>query len=110
MTTAMTDNVKLVELIQGCFRLAMSAAVPMDQRRELNALGKRLRGALVNLLTASFDAASPELGEANAALAAADGAVVTAITDLSEVAAAIRDVTEVVGLLDNLIVKAISFA
>lgn len=103
------NNVTVVELIEGCFRLSMSAAVPEEQRRELLALGKRLRGSLVNLLSARFEAGTPEVAAANEALDSANAALREAAADLGEVATLIRDVGEVVGLLDGLLAKATSF-
>jgi hypothetical protein len=60
-----TDNQQLVRCIEACLDLSMDDRLSQDRQNEMLALGKRLRGSLVNLLTAEFAEDLKQVEEAN---------------------------------------------
>jgi hypothetical protein len=62
---ARIDSTVLVTIFNQCFDLSMDGRLKPKRRKEFLALGKRLRGSLVNLPTATFDASSQQFKDAS---------------------------------------------
>ena len=67
------DSVTLTEVIDRCLDYSMDGRFTQTQRTKFLALAKRLRGSLLNLLSARFDEGTEGLAEANASRAGAPG-------------------------------------
>ena len=107
--TAPVDTATLTTVINQCFANAMDGRFsPADQNSFLIE-GKRLRGQLLNLLSAQFDAGSAKLTAANASLAKVNTDLTNSATVLANTAATLNDVATLVSNLDNLLTTATSF-
>ncbi|XXF77693.1 hypothetical protein P2318_32280 [Myxococcaceae bacterium GXIMD 01537] len=106
---ARLDNQKLTLLVEQCFDLSMSGAVPEAQQREYLAMGKRLRGALLNLLSVQFDEKAPEFAAASKALQETSTALAQAQQSLDDAARALARVGELAGKLDEVLKVAQKF-
>jgi len=103
------DTQSLTDLITSCFNLSMDGRLKLDQQKEFNAQGKRLRGSLLNLLSARFNDRTQEVTDANTQLAAVNATVQQVSQRLANVAAALQDVADLVGVLDDLLKLAATF-
>jgi phage-related tail protein len=110
MTLAKTDNLKLAEIAILCFDLGTSESVPPELRPAFLVLGKRLRGTLMNLLSAQFDSQTPKFIEANKKIGEANKALKKTAEDLKEAADTIEQTGKLIGILDGLLGIAIRFA
>lgn len=97
------ENQKLTQIIEQCFDLSMDGSLSTEQRREYRALGKRLRGSLMNLLSQQFDAAAPEFIAANQSLQTTSDELAKAQQSLEEAAKALARVGELAGKLDDVL-------
>jgi hypothetical protein len=59
------DTVKLTELINKCIDLSMDGRLNSSEQKAFLAQSKRMRGYLLNLLTAEFDDDTPQVLTAN---------------------------------------------
>lgn len=100
---ARLENQKLTQIVEQCFDLSMDGSLSTEQRREYRALGKRLRGSLMNLLSQQFDAAAPEFIAANQSLQATSDELAKAQQSLDEAAKALARVGELAGKLDDVL-------
>lgn len=98
-----TDNETLTKMILLCFDLSTDGGVPAELRPEFLALGKRLRGTLMNLLSLQFDAQTPKFIEANGKIKTVNKALKKTASDLSNLANTIEQVGKLVGTLDDLL-------
>ena|SRR5436190_13090726 len=103
------DSARLSEAINACFDLSMDNRLAADQRAGFLATGKRLRGSLLNLLTAQFNDGTQEVTDANGRL----GQVATLLADrarvLSDAADALDQAGRLVKILDDLLKIAAQF-
>lgn len=100
---ARLENQKLTQVIEQCFDLSMDGSLSPEQRREYRALGKRLRGSLMNLLSQQFDAAVPEFIAANKALQETSAELAKAQASLEDAAKALARVGELASKLDDVL-------
>ena len=109
MGAATLDTVKLTGIIKRCFANAIDDRFSDVDQNRFMLEGKRLRGQLLTLLSAQFDAGSAPLQAANAALSAVndkledDAAVLDNVTDV------LTQISTLVTSLDNLLTAAIGF-
>lgn len=106
---ARLENQKLTQVIEQCFDLSMDGSLPPEQRREYRALGKRLRGSLMNLLSQQFDATVPEFIAANKALQETSEELAKVQTSLEDAAKALARVGELASKLDDVLKVAEKF-
>lgn len=106
---ARLDNQKLTQVIEQCFDLSMSGAVPPEQRREYLMQGKRLRGVLLNVLSAQFDAGAPEFIAANQALQETCEALAKEQQSLEDAVKGVQRVGELAAKLDEVLKVAVNF-
>jgi hypothetical protein len=103
------DTHELTLVIQQCLAISRDARFPLEFRNEMLALGKRLRGSLINLLTAQFANDLREVDEANRAIDDLNRKLDRTIADISGIADAVETANQVVGILDGLLKFAIGF-
>ena len=95
------DTQTLTQLIERCFDLSMSGAVPPALRAEYLAHGKRLRELLLRLLGARFDAGSAEFKRASSALQDTNDALARSAGELQQVTQVVARLGELAGYLDQ---------
>lgn len=105
-----TDNAALTQMIDRCFDLSMDGRLKPEQRKEFLALGKRLRGSLLNLLTAEFGDATQAVTDANNGIKELNSSLSTITQELASVSQVIAQVGQLVSLLDELLKVASKFA
>jgi hypothetical protein len=90
------DNSALADVVERCFDLSMDGRLEQAQRQEFLVLGKRLRGSLVNVLSASFDADNEDFKAAQDKLKAVG-------TSIQSAQQALEGTTKVLAQLDGLV-------
>jgi hypothetical protein len=109
MATTQIDTTTLTTIINQCFSFATDAQFsPADQNSFLIE-GKRLRGQLLNLLSAQFDNTTAQFAAATASLTAVNTALSNAATALANAAATLNTITTLIGNLDQLLTVATKF-
>lgn len=106
---ARLENQKLTQVIEQCFDLSMSGELTPQQRREYLMLGKRLRGSLLNVLSAQFDEGAPEFLAANKALQETSVELEKARKSLEDAVKAVARVGELAAKLDDVLKVADKF-
>ena len=101
--TGKVDAVTLTEVIDRCLDYSMDARFTQAQRTKFLANAKRLRGSLLNLLSARFDEDTAGLEQANDDLAAVNKRLKKEADTLDKAAQTLADLTKLVGALDKLI-------
>lgn len=104
-----TDNSTLTKLIEQCFDYSMDGRFSAAQQTNFLALGKRLRGCLVNLLSATFNDGTPQVVAANQAIAANNKTLNDAVQTLGNANQVLKDLNQLVGVLDGLLQLAAGF-
>ena len=104
-----TDNATLTRLIEQCFDYSMDGRFSPAQQTDFLALGKRLRGCLVNLLSATFQDGTPQVVAANRAIAASNKALNAAVQTLGKTGQVLKDLEQLIGALDGLLKLAARF-
>ena len=109
MATTPVDTPTLTTIINQCFTYSADGRVdPADQTTFLIE-GKRLRGQLLNLLSAQFDSATAQFTAATTSLNAVNATLSDDATALADVAATLNSVATLVTNLDKLLSVATSF-
>ena len=98
-----TDNQELVKCIEACLDLSMDERLSQAQQNEMLALGKRLRGSLVNLLMAEFPEDLKQLQEANDQLQSLNHTLANKQQAIQHIADTIQKVNQAVKVLDGLL-------
>jgi hypothetical protein len=109
MATAPVDTTTLTTIINQCFAYSMNLQFSVQDRNGFLVEGKRLRGQLLNLLSAQFDAASPQLAAANESLSTVNASLAQSATVLANTAQTLNNIASLVSTLDNLLSIATSF-
>ena len=95
------DTQALTRLVERCFDLSMSGAVPAEARAQFLTEGKRLRELLMRALGARFDAGSADFQKASTALQQTNKALDEAANDMAKVVQVVGTIGQVVGYLDQ---------
>jgi transposase len=95
------DTQTLTRVIERCFDLSMSGALPQETRVAYLTQAKRLRELLMRLLGARFDAGSAEFKQATDAMHETNHALEQAAADLETLTKAVGRVAELAGYLDK---------
>jgi geranylgeranyl pyrophosphate synthase len=103
------DTTTLADLINRCFAFATDARVPRDAQVAFLADGKRLRGLLLNLLSAQFDDGTQAVLEANQEITNVNAQLSNMVAALANIAASLAAVASIVGSLDKLLGVAVAF-
>lgn len=104
-----TENVVLTEIIETCFKLSADDRVPPNLQSEFLALGKRLRGTLVNLLTAEFNEGTAKVNEANQKIKEINQSLKVDVLELKLIADHVEQIGKLVSMLDGLLKLAAGF-
>lgn len=99
----------LASLASGMFELAMNANLSPDLRQSTLALGKRLRAAWLNLVTAEFDENTLLFKEASETLETTNERLKEARENVDKVAGSLEVAARLLGVLDRLLVTAVKF-
>lgn len=100
---AKVDTTTLTSVINECFNHCSDGRFSPAQQKTFLAEGKRLRGLLLNLLSAEFDSRTQEVLDANKQLASVNAEVAKSATDLAGRAQTLNDVASLVANLDKLL-------
>lgn len=103
------DTPTLTNLIKTCFNLSMDGRVADDKQSEFLVLGKRLRGCLVNLLSAQFNDGTQQVLDANQQLNQVNQQTAQAVQSLAAAANVLSQINTLVRVLDDLLKIASSF-
>ena len=104
------DTPRLTEAISLCFEQSKNTDLPASERARFLFQGKQLRGHLMNLLTAEFDAdLDDEVSEANARLGAVVKQLKKDVDDLAKVRERLAELRGIAKLLETLVSGAASF-
>jgi hypothetical protein len=103
------DAERLSGIINQCFDLSTDSSVSPDHQTEFLAAGKRLRGYLLNLITARFAQRTAELDAANRALQTATIALQADVKKVENMKAAINTLGRLVTALDSALKAASKF-
>src|SRR5262245_55240461 len=103
------DTVRLTNIINQCFENSTDGRFSPADRAEFLANGKRLRGHLINLLSAQFDASTESVVIANQKLEEVNGKLINAVEVLQNTAQTLGNIAQLVGLLDRLLNVAVAF-
>jgi geranylgeranyl pyrophosphate synthase len=103
------DTKTLTDIINQCFDFSMDGRFSQAQRNIFLAEGKRLRGLLINLLSAQFDDGNRPLLDSNDQLSKVNAKLSDSTAALANVAQTLSDVATLVGNLDKLLNVAASF-
>jgi hypothetical protein len=109
MATATVDTTTLAAVINQCFSYATDARFSTQDQKSFLIEGKRLRGQLLNLMSAQFDAGSADLAAANTSLSAVNTQLTNSATVLANTAQTLSGIVTLLGTLDKLLSVATSF-
>lgn len=98
-----TDNQELVKCIEACLDLSMDERLTQACQNEMLALAKRLRGSLMNLLTADFPEDLKQVQEANQELLAISQLLADKNKAIENIAHTTSKIKQVVKGLDGLL-------
>ena len=104
------NNTDLTQLIESCFDLSMDVRIKdVNTRGDFLAFGKRLRGSLLNLLTAQFANDTQAVIDANKQLKVVNQDLVKIKQDLQNIVQVIGQLGNLVSILDDLLKIASTF-
>ena len=109
-TLSSIDTSTLSSMISTLVDYSMDGRVPEALQPQCMVLAKRLRGTLVNLLSARFNAGTPAVDQANSELRNVNTQVLASINQLGSLSETLANVTNLVGQLDSLLSIAVKFA
>lgn len=109
MATTPVDTVTLTTIINQCFSNATDARFSVKDQNAFLIDGKRLRGQLLNLLSAQFDNTTAQFAAATESLAQVNDALSNSVDALENTAATLNDIATLIGNLDQLLTIATSF-
>ena len=104
-----TDNQNLASIIELCFDYSLDDRVPEELQKKFLALGKRLRGTLLNSITAEFEGDTAQVIEANNQIKAVNNELKNETQVLDNIANTVEQLGQLVSILDDLIGIALSF-
>lgn len=108
MADAKCDVVRLAEIVDRCFDYAMDARLSQARRTKFLVAGKRLRGSLLNLISARFNDTA-RLAAANARLDAINTRLARTKEVIEKTAEVLKDLGTLTSALDTLLATAVLF-
>jgi hypothetical protein len=103
------DTKTLTDIINKCFDNAGDGRFSEDQQAAFLADGKRLRGLLLNLLSAQFDDGTQAVVDANKQLVTVNTVLANSAATLANIAQTLNSIATLVGNLDKLLNVAANF-
>jgi hypothetical protein len=102
------DVSRLAAVVERCFDYALDGRLTAARRRGFLIAGKRLRGCLLNLISARFDDTTA-LDQANGRLVEVNGRLADVEDTIDHTASVLGDVTKLASALDTLVGAAATF-
>jgi hypothetical protein len=106
---ATLDTATLTTIVNQCFANSMNNQFSLQDQNSFLVEGKRLRGQLLNLLSAQFNDGTPQLAAANTSLTKVNSDLGNSAAVLASTAATLNDIASLVSNLDKLLPLAASF-
>lgn len=103
------DTMTLTSVINRCFEFSTDGGLSDQRRTEFLVHGKRLRGHLMNLLSAQFDEDTDVVVDANKKLKEVNRELADSAAAFERAATTLNNIAELVGSLDKLLNVAVSF-
>jgi hypothetical protein len=103
------DTTTLAEVVKQCFEHSTDGRFTPEERARFLTEGKRLRGLLMDLLSAQFTDGTEALVDANAAVRAVNADLKASAEQLARIATTLTNIARLVGTLDKLLNVAVSF-
>ena len=103
------SNSELADIVELCFDLSMDLRLDPDERKEFLYLGKKLRGCLVNLISAQFEEDTQELLDANSQIKYLNNQLKENLKELEQIATLVTQIGQLAGILDGLLKIAVAF-
>jgi hypothetical protein len=97
------NNAELTQIIERCFDLSMDGRIHPADRKGFLALGKRLRGSLLNLLAAQFAEGTQAVIEANTEIGGLNNSLSSTTQVFNNTAQVIGQLGQLVSILDDLL-------
>jgi hypothetical protein len=97
------DSAGLAEMITNCFDRAMDGSLPPEEQVKWQVEGKRLRGVLVNVLTAQFVERTGEIQATNDRIRAINAELKGALGSMQKRKEQLEAVNAVVRTVDSLL-------
>jgi hypothetical protein len=94
------NSANLTDIIDHCFDLSMDGAFKPDQQAAILTAGKRLRGYLLNLLSARFEAGTQAVEDANKQIEGCDRLLSEGIIGLDQMQRALGELAALGKVLD----------
>jgi geranylgeranyl pyrophosphate synthase len=109
IATMTVDTTTLAAIINQCFAFSADGRFSDQQQSSFLADGKRLRGLLMNLLSAQFNDGTQAVLDANSKLTDVNTQLNNDAGVLNNIATTLTNVSNLVGILDKLLNVAASF-
>ena len=109
MTETKCDVTSLTKIVEHCFDLAMDARLTEAENAKYLVLGKRLRGSLLNLISARFEEGTEALERSNSQLREVNAVIRKDAEAIDNVADTVKSLGSLVSSLDKLLGVALSF-
>ena len=103
------DATALSNIISQCFAFATDGRFTTAQQNAFLGDGKRLRGLLLNLISAKFNDGTQSVLDANQKLLGVNTSLSNSATVLASTVQTLNNITSLVGTLDKLINVAVGF-
>lgn len=103
------NNADLAQLAERCFDLSMDGGVQLSDQKDFLAMGKRLRGSLLNLLTAKFEEGTQSVVNANTMIDDLNKKMSNVTQVLNNTSQVIAQIGKLVSILDDLLKIATAF-
>lgn len=103
------DAKRLTSCIQKCFMLSLDDRLNDAEQKQMNVLGKQLRGSLINLLSAIFGDGVEQVEAANQQLQAINQHLSDTNDVINKIADTVERVTKLVQALDSLLLLVAKF-
>jgi len=97
------DTTTLSNIINQCFAFSSDGRLSPSQQATMLADGKRLRGLLMNLLSAQFNDGTQAVLDANNQLTKVNATLANSATALANTVQTLNEITSLVGNLDKLL-------
>src|SRR5260370_389566 len=109
IATMTVDTTTLAAIINRCFAFSADGRFSDAQQSSFLVDGKRLRGLLLNLLSAQFNDGTQAVLDANSRLTEVNTQLANDVAILNNAANSLTNVSNLVGILDKLLNVAASF-
>ena len=103
------DTTTLTETINRCFDYSMDGRLTPARQTKYLTQGKRLRGHLLNLISARFEDGTQAVIDANAKLKEVNAQLKDSVASLERAAEVLANIAKLVKVLDGLLGIAASF-